>query len=312
MPDTVTAAGPWGALLAGVLLVVLAAAALVAEGVLAARARGGPVGPELTRPLDETLRLLRQRRRAPVSADLLLWRVAGGGLVVVALLMVALVPLGNRVVADLDVGVVWFTALDVLVWALVWLLGWGANAAYSLVGGYRFLALALAYELPLMFALVAPALAASSLDVAEVAAAQDDLWFVVWMPVAFVVFLVGVAAFSVRGPFTSPAGADVAGGVLCELSGVDRLVARAGLACLLVAGSAFAVPMFLGGGAGPVLPGWLWVLLKTAAVLTLLLALRRRLPVVRPELAMEVGWVVLLPAVLMQDLVVAVVVAVRG
>jgi NADH-quinone oxidoreductase subunit H len=61
-----------------------------------------------------------------------------------------------------------------------WLLGWGANSLTGLVGGYRFLALALGYELPLMFALVAPAVAAASLDVGEVAAAQDGLWFAVW------------------------------------------------------------------------------------------------------------------------------------
>lgn len=78
------------------------------------------------------------------------------------------------------------------------------------------------------------------------------------MPIAFVVYCLGVAAFSVWGPFTPALGADVAGGVTTELSGVDRLVFHAGRYALLVAGAAFAVPMFLGGGDGPLLPAWLW------------------------------------------------------
>ena len=74
-----------------------------------------------------------------------------------------------------------------------------------------------------------------------------------------------------------------------------------------IAGATFAVPMFLGGGAGPVLPAWAWVLVKTVVLLGVLVWLRRRLPAFRPDKFMEVGWMVLLPAVLLQDLVVAVV-----
>ncbi len=158
-----------------------------------------------------------------------------------------------------------------------------------------------------MFALVAPAIAAGSLDSTAVATAQDGLWYVVWMPVAFVAYAVGVLGFTMWGPLRAPAGADVAGGVLAEVSGVDRLLVTAGRPALLVAGAAFAVPMFLGGEGGPWLPGPLWLVVKTAAVLALLLVVADRLPLLRPEKVLEVGWVVLLPLVVLQDLVVAVV-----
>lgn len=225
----------------------------------------------------------------------------------VALLMISLVPFTDRALVTSSVSVVWFNALDVAVWALIWLTGWGANAVYSLIGGYRFLALALGYELPLMFALVAPAIAAGSLDVTEIAAAQTSLWFVVWMPVAFVVYCLGVTAFSLWGPFAPPIGTDIAGGAFSELSGPDLLLAQAGRYALLVAGAAFAVPMFLGGGAGPVLPDWLWVVVKTLALLIALVWWRRRVPALRPDLFLEVGWMILLPAVLVQDLIVSIV-----
>lgn len=307
--SVITVAPAWALVAVAILgaLVVLAASL---DGALTARANGaaGGIGAGLGRPWGEAARLMRQRRRTTLEADVLLWRLGGAGLVVTAVLMVSVVPLGSWTLFDLDVGVMWFNAMDVMVWALLWLTGWGANSAHSLVGGYRFLALGLGYELPLMFALVAPAIAAESLNVGSVAAAQQGgLWFAWWMPVAFLVYCLGVVAFSVWGPFATALGADVAGGVAAELSGVDRLVFTVGRYALLAAGSAFAVPMFLGGDAGPLLPGWVWVLLKTTALLALLVWLRRRLPAVRPDMFMEVGWMVLLPAVLVQDLVVAVV-----
>ena len=310
-PGSTTVAAGWAVAAAALLgLLVVLAAAL--DGVLSARTEGAPTRNGLLRPANETARLLRQRRRTTVQADNLLWRIGGGGLVVTALLMVTVVPLGKWTLFDLDVGVMWFNAMDVMVWALVWLTGWGANSVHSLVGGYRFLAHGLGYELPLMFALVAPAVAAASLNVGAVAAAQEGLWFVVWMPVAFAVYCLGVVAFSVWGPFAPALGADLAGGAVAELSSVDRLLFEGGRYALLAAGAAFAVPMFLGGGSGPLLPGWAWVLLKTVVLLAVFVWLRRRLPAARPDLFMELGWVVLLPAVLLQDLVVAVVAVWRG
>ena len=314
MPEVTvtTVAGAW-AVVAALLLGSLALTAACLDGVLAGRSRGIPVRVGALAPLAEAARLMRQRRRTTVSADVLLWRTGGAGLLVAALLMVVVVPLGSWTLADLAVGVVWFNAMDVLVWAAVWLAGWGANSAHALVGGYRFLAQALAYELPLMFALTAPAVAAGSLRVAEVAAAQqDDVWFVLWMPVAFAVYCLAVVAFSVWGPLSVAAGIDVAGGVLAEVSGVDRLLLLAGRYALLAAGAAFAVPMFLGGGSGPVLPGWAWVLIKTLLLVAALVALRRRVPALRPDRFVEAGWLVLLPAVLLQVLVVSVIAAGRG
>ncbi|MFS4491117.1 complex I subunit 1 family protein [Dietzia kunjamensis] len=311
MSETVvtTVSGGW-AVLAGVILCGLAMFAVALDGVLSSPARGGGRGGPT--PLARAARLLRQRRRTTVAADTLLWRIGGAGMLVGAFLMIAVIPLGRWTLADLDVGVVWFNAVDVMVWALVWLAGWGANSIHGLVGGYRFLAHGLAYELPLMFALVAPAIAAGSLAVGDVAAAQDGVWFVVWMPVAFLVFLIGVTGFSVWGPFAPALSADIVGGVTAELSGVDRLVLQAGRYLFLTAGAAFSVPLFLGGGAGPVLPDWAWVLVKTALVLTVLVWARRKLPLLRPDRFMEIGWTVLLPAVVAQDLLVSLVVVWKG
>ena len=301
---TATVLGPVWALPAVGLLLALAVLAAMLDGVLATRHTS--LSSRATAPFQESARLLLQRPRRTVSADAALWRVATSSLIPLAILMIAFVPLGRFTLLDTSIGVVWFNALDVVVWALVWLAGWGANAAYGLIGGYRFLALALAYELPLMFALVAPAIAAGSLDVSVIAADQP-VWNIVWMPVAFGAYCLGVLGFSVWGPMDVSTGRDLAGGVLAEVSGVDRLLFLAGRYCLLVSGAAFAVPLFLGGGSGPLLPAEVWVLIKTMVLVALLVGARRRFPVLRPDLLMEVAWVVILPLVVLQDLVVAVV-----
>ena len=289
-------------------LVTIAAAGAGFSAALDSRARGVRMGVG-GGIRSETARLLLQRRRTLPGADSLLWRIGGGGLAVIAVLMVAVIPFGDVIFVDLPVGVVWFNAMDVMLWALWWLLGWGANSAYTLVGGYRFLAQALAYEIPLMFALATPAVAAGSLRVDDIVSAQSGLWFAVWMPASFLIFVISIAAFSSWGPFASASAPDVAGGVLAELSGPDRLIVLAGRWMVLAAGSAFAVPMFLGGGAGPFLPAGLWVVVKTVLVFAALIGARRVVPIIRPQQLVEVGWIVVLPIALVQLLIVSILVA---
>ncbi|CCQ14495.1 Respiratory-chain NADH dehydrogenase, subunit 1 [Rhodococcus sp. AW25M09] len=309
MPDIVEI-GPAWTLIAAPLLLLIAAVGACLDRVLARRSMKMPVLVGFSAPFDEAARLMRQRRRTTVSADRTLWRVGVAGLVVVALLKIVVLPLGVWTVADLPTGVVWFNAMDVMIWAVVWLAGWGANSHFSLIGAYRFLAQALSYELPLMFALTAPAVAASSLRLGDVVAAQQGLWFVVWMPVAFGIFCISVIAFSVWGPFSTAAGTDIAGGVLTEVSGVDRLMLLVGRYALLASGAAFAATLFLGGGAGPVLAPWAWTLVKTVLVLAAFVAVRPHLPAIRPDRFAEVGLVILMPLALLQLLVVSVVVVV--
>lgn len=296
----------WGGVLLPLVLVSFALAGSSLDSVLASRAAGAPL--DFTRPLRAAAGLLVQQRRGTLAADAVLWRAGGVVLLIAAVLASATTPLGDRVVGDLAVGVVWFNAMEVVAWAAVWLVGWGANSAFGLVAGYRFVAQGLAYELPHMFALITAALGAGSLRVGDIVAAQDGLWFVVWMPIAFVVYLVSVLAMAFFRPFDQATGVDIAGGASAELSGVDRLVFVAGRWLLLTSGAAMAVPLFLGGGHGPLLPGWLWSVVKSAAVLALLVWAGRRFPTIRVDRFQEVAWMVLIPATLLQALFVSVVV----
>ena len=179
---------------------------------------------------------------------------------------------------------------------------------HPLVGAYRFLAQGLSYELPLMFSLITVGVAAGSLRVADVVAAQQQVWFVVVMPVAAVVFLGSAAAFASWGPFASPMGRDLGAGLVAETGGPTRLVLTAGRALFIGVAAAMAATLFLGGPAGPVAAGWWWLLLKTLLVAALLVVVAERLPELRPDRTVDVAWVVVLPLTIVQALVVSVLV----
>ncbi|MBQ0986431.1 NADH-quinone oxidoreductase subunit H [Streptomyces sp. F63] len=304
----------WAAAVLPFALLALAAVTAGCGAAVSAAAERGPAGSvrelasRASAPLREALRLLVQQPRTTTAADRALRRAGVALVPAAAVLAGAVLPLGFRSVTDPAVGIVWFNAMEVLAWAAVWLTGWAPNSALPLIGGYRFLAQGLAYELPHMLAITTAALGAESLRVGEVVARQEGLWFALWMPAAFAVYLLSAAAMAFWGPFGHPLGRDAAGGAAAELGGPARLVLLGGRWMLLVVTAAFAVPLFLGGGHGPLLPGWFWTLLKTAAVLAVLLAARRALPAVRMERYTELSWTVLVPLTLLQALAVAVLV----
>jgi NADH-quinone oxidoreductase subunit H len=298
--------------MADVAVALLVTVGALLLGLAAAGADSAALGRSWTAPGRDAVRLLVTQPRTTLRPDLLLLRTGVVAVPALAVLAAAVVPVGGRTLVSTTGDLVWFNAAEALLWAAVWLVGWGPNSVHPLMAGYRFLAQGLAYELPLMFAIICAGTAAGSLRTTDVVAAQEGLWFVATMPVAFAVFVVSSAAFAFWGPFAAPAGADLAGGVLADLAGVERLLVRAGQYTFLGVSAAMAAALFLGGGAGPVLPDPLWHLLKTLAVITVLVAVGRRLPVLRPDRVVEVAWVVAVPVTVLQTLVVALVALAGG
>src|SRR5258707_13146144 len=173
----------WSVLVVPAVLAAFAAAAVTGDALLAARAAGRPLRAAVAAgPLAEVPRLLAGQRRTTPAADALLWRLGVLAVPAAGVLAALVIPFGDLTASRMSVGVVWFNAMEVLTWAGLWLAGWGANSALSLVGGYRFVAQGLADELSLMFALIAAAAGAQSLDVAGIASAQAHLWFAVGVP----------------------------------------------------------------------------------------------------------------------------------
>lgn len=276
------------------------------------RAGGRELLSALALPFREAALLALQQPGRTERPDLPARRLAPallGGLAAVAAGTVPLAsaPLGGLgAVAGARSGIVLFGAAMALVMVCVFLHGWSANSVPPLVGGYRFVAQALSFEMPLALVLIAAALPAESLSFAEMVrsqtgalTAQTGLWNVVRQPLGLPLYLVAAAGVSFQGPLRLPDATDLAGGTRAESSGTELLAWRLARGAVLVAVSAVGATVFLGGWSGPLLPGPAWVAVKTLALLALLVAAGHLLARLRLERFVVVSWAVLIPLALL-------------
>ena len=248
-------------------------------------------------PMYRAALLLMQARTCTERPDVALWALAPallGGLAAAGMLVVPLAPVAR----DIDAGIVLFGAAVALVMVAVYLHGWAPNAVFPLIGGYRFVAQALSYEMPLVLVLIAAALPAESLSVSAIVRSQEEIWNIVRQPLGLPLYLIAGLGLAFRGPLALPDGDDLAGGTAAEVSGAALLIWQIARASVLVAVAAMGAAVFLGGWQGPWLPGPVWVVLKTLALLVVLVGAGEVVARVRIERFVVVSWAVLIPLAL--------------
>ena len=253
----------------------------------------------LTGPLTTAALLVRQTRRTTERPDAAGWAIAPAllmGLAAVALAMVPLAP--DTVAADPSTGFVVFSAAVVFVMIAVFLHGWSPNSAMALHGAYRFGAEALSLQIPFLLAMLATALPAESLSIVDIVIAQESLWNVVRQPLGLPIYLVVGLAVSFWGPLNFPDASDLAGGTSIEDSGIARLLWRSARLAMLFAVAAMGAAGFLGGWWGPVLPGAVWMILKSLVLLGVLIAAGHLVPRIPIERFVVTAWAVLIPLAL--------------
>ena len=266
------------------------------------RVAAGPRGAvaalsgSLLAPLHEAAALLAQQRTETEAPDPVAWRLAPALYLGLAAAGLALVPWApGHAAAELEAGIVLWGTVETLTVVVVFLHGWGPNALLPLIGGYRYVATGLPIMLVSMFVLIAAALPAESLSVSAIVESQHSLWNVVRQPLGLPLFLLLGLSLALRGPLDYADSADLAAGTTAEVSGPPRLAWQLARSAMLVAFAAMASTIFLGGHLGPILPGPLWLLLKTAALLALLVVLGRRIARPPPGRMLAFIWTVLLP-----------------
>ena len=204
----------------------------------------------------------------------------------------------------------------------IFISAWSSNNKYSLMGGLRSAAQMIAYEVPLLLAVVAVVIVAGSFDLATIVYEQQNYWF--WGPlvVALIVFVAAMLAEMERIPFDLPeAEAELVEGWNTEYGGM--LFAFFMLADYLRAlvGSYLVVLLFLGGWTMPSwvpaaatsfpLAGVVWFLVKTYLVFGLFIWIRASLPRVRTDQLLRVGWNRMIPLALLSVFLAAALVTVR-
>ena len=271
-----------------VLAVAIGGAAVVAllERLLGHRAGAGPVTTALREPISR-----------PDVRDSWLFHLAPGLLLLAAIAALAFVPWapGFRGI-DISTGAIAFPAMLAYVTPAIFMAGWGAGRPLAVVGGFRWVALMLAYAMPLAMVTTAIAAPAGSLRLTEIVDVQDTVPMALTQPLALALWLPAVLAVTFLPPFDLPqADSELGGGAFSEYRGLDAALVTLAQRVLLVAVSGMTVALFFSGWHGPVLPDAVWMAVKTVAVAAVLLWVGRRLPRLEIDRVLSLAWKVANP-----------------
>ncbi|MFD0885354.1 NADH-quinone oxidoreductase subunit NuoH [Streptosporangium algeriense] len=237
----------------------------------------------------------------PAAADRRVFALAPAVALIPYLLVMVVIPVGPGLVgADLDAGL--FFALAVMGVGVLGsiMAGWSSGNKYSLMGGMRSAAQLMAYELPMVLAASSVAMAAGTLSLPGVVEAWQ-WWWLPWQAIGAVVFFVAGLAELRRPPFDMPiADSEIIMGPMTEYTGMRfalfMLAEYAGIIVLC----ALTTVLFLGGWQGPLLPGPVWTLLKTALLVFVVIWVRVSYPRLREDQLQRLAWVALVPLALLQ------------
>ena len=292
--------------------------------------RAGPFGILIS--LADGVKLFFKEDIRPAAAEAGIYVFAPLAALTPALMSFAVIPwgdtvtIGDRVIhlqlADLNVGILFFLAMGSLMVYGVVLAGWSSGSAYPLIGGIRASAQMISYEIAMGLAIVSVVIQAGTLSTRGIVDAQAGTWlgvipawFIFSQLPAFVIFLIAGIAETNRAPFDLPeAETELVAGFHTEYSGIKVAMFFLAEYMHIVATSAIATTLFLGGGRGPILPilspVWpvIWFLGKTGALIFLFIWVRATMPRFRYDKLMRFGWKVLLPGALAWSMVSAVLV----
>jgi len=260
--------------------------------------RAGPFG--LLQVLADMIKIFTKEDWIPPFADKPVFVLAPAIIVVTVMMSFAIVPVApGIVVADLNIGLLFFLGMSSLgVYSIV-LAGWSSNNKYALLGGLRAAAQMISYEVFMGLSLMGVVLLAGSFSLPAIVEAQRKLWFVVPQFAGFVLFLIAGLAEARRLPFDLPeAESELIAGFHSEYSGMKFGMFFVGEYVGVILISAMITTLFFGGWLGPVLPPILWFLIKTFAFICFFILLRASLPRPRFDQLMSWGWKLMLPLVL--------------
>lgn len=292
--------------------------------------RLGPmeVGPHgLLQPIADGLKLFFKEDIIPAGANKIIFSAAPILVLVPALIGFAVVPFGRDslhigeieitpFITDINIGVLYILAFSSLGAYGILLGGWASNSKYALLGGLRSAAQVISYELPLGLSLVGPILLSGSLSLMDMTIAQEGgfwHWYIIYQPVAFVIYMICAIAETNRLPFDLPeAESELVAGFFTEYSGMRFSFFFLAEYANMILVSCIAVVAFLGGWQAPFgflefIPPIIWFLAKVYFLLFFYIWLRATVPRLRFDQLMAFGWKIMLPLALVNVLITSIV-----
>lgn len=271
--------------------------------------RSGPnrVGPfGIFQVLADMIKIFFKEDWIPPFVNKKLFIIAPTIIMLSILMSFAIVPFApGLVVADLNIGLLYFLGMSSLGAYTIILAGWASNNKYALLGGIRGAAQMISYEVFMGLSLMGVVLQTGSFNMTDIVNAQKGIWNVVPQIVGFVIFLIAGIAETHRLPFDLPeAESELVAGYHSEYSGMKFGMFFVGEYLGITLISCLITILFFGGWLGPsFLPPIVWFLIKMFAFILFFILLRAALPRPRYDQLMSYGWKLLLPLALLNVLV---------
>ncbi len=268
--------------------------------------------------LAEVGKFIQKEDIVPERADRHLFKFAPYLVVGTVLLVYLAVPFGPDMwFANLNGGVFYVLAVSSISSLGVLLAGWSSANKYALIGGLRAAGQLIAYELPMVLAVVGVVIQAGTMNLSGIVAAQaggsifgfEGLGnpYLLTQFVAFGIFMIAVQAELGQTPFDMPiAESELVTGYITEYSGLRFLLFFIGEFASAGAFAAVAATLFLGGWAVPAawtdlnsnlfnVLGPVIMLVKIMILGGLIFFVRFTFPRFREDQLQKLAWTVLIP-----------------
>jgi NADH-quinone oxidoreductase subunit H len=295
--------------------------------------RLGPnrVGPKgIFQTTADTLKLLMKEGLVPDGADKFLFNLAPFIVMIVAMLILAPIAFAkNLQIWDINIGVLYLSAISSLSVIGILMAGWASNNKYSLLGAMRSGAQIVSYELSAGLSVLSIVVMTGSLSIKDIILSQQDGWWIfkAHIPalISFVIFIIAVTAETNRAPFDmAEAESELTAGFHTEYSGMRfALFFLAEYINIFIVCSIGATIFF--GGWMPLhighwqsfnhvmdyIPSSIWFLGKTIGLIFLIMWFRWTFPRLRIDQLLNLEWKYLLP-ISMFNLLLMTIVAITG
>lgn len=278
--------------------------------------RVGPLG--LLQPIADALKLLGKEILIPTAASRGLFFIGPILTIMPAMAAWAVIPFGPDIaLANINAGLLFVMAITSMEVYGVVIAGWASNSKYSFLGALRASAQMVSYEIAMGFCLVIVLMVSASMNMTDIVTGQGKGYFANmglnflswnWLPLLpiFVVYIISGLAETNRHPFDVVEGeAEIVAGHMVEYSGMSYAMFYLAEYANMWLVSILAAIMFLGGWISPIdsvlfnwIPGWIWLGLKTCAVVSLFIWVRATFPRFRYDQIMRLGWKVFIPVTL--------------
>ncbi len=288
--------------------------------------RLGPnrVGPKgMFQSLADTVKLLVKEGMTPTGADKFLFNLAPYiALIVAMLLMAPLAFAKDFQMWNLNIGVLYVSAISSVSVISILMAGWSSNNKYSLMGAMRSGAQIVSYELSAGFSVLSVVVLAGSLNLNTIIQSQADGWWIfkghIPVFISFIIFIIAVTAETNRAPFDlAEAESELTAGFHTEYSGMKFALFFLAEYVNVFIVCAIGATLFLGGwmplhighweGFNHVMdyiPSSIWFFGKTFFLIFLIMWFRWTFPRLRIDQLLNLEWKYLLPISLFNILLV--------